>query len=233
MIVLTPFKMNLNIYTWNKHTINLPNINDQHVNISSIPRNELIIEPLTENSWFTRGKLPEDLQLASGEFETFWNTKPGRREYIRMFGREVQIPREQQVYGVEEYEYTGVKLPPKEITPFLRKYLDWANRIDKKDGHNYNMILVNWYKDGNDYIGYHRDNEPMIIPDTSVMTISFGGPRKLKIQNNDKQTTFDIPMVNNQYVIMGGSFQREFKHSIPKSSSNERRISITLRKFKN
>jgi len=241
-IVHTQTKTEVNIYPFFKDVMidetdipiikNILHTDEQNVIVPSSPNDELRIEPLTENSWLAKGVLPEELQLSPDEFETFWNTKPGRREYIRMFGREVQIPREQQVYGVEEYEYSGVKLPPKEITPFLRKYINWANRIDKKDGHKYSMILVNWYNDGKDYIGYHRDNERMIIPNTSVMTISFGGQRKLRIQSNDKQTTFDVDMINNQYVVMGESFQREFKHSIPKSGSDERRISITLRKFR-
>ena len=99
------------------------------------------------------------------------------------------------------------------------------------------MVLVNWYKDGTDYIGAHRDDEKQIIPQTNVMTISFGAERTFRIRHDPKQgkgtlAKVDYKVKSNSFLIMGGNFQEEFKHEIPKTKKVlSSRISITLRKF--
>jgi alkylated DNA repair dioxygenase AlkB len=185
---------------------------------------------MTATSWIQESALPDELQLTDDTFTQIWNMKPGKRQKIKMFGKEVEFPREQQVYGVENYTYSGVTFSTQEIPPLLQSYIDWANETDN-DVHKYNMILINWYINGSDYIGYHKDDEKMIIANTSVMTISFGVERKMKIKDNNKKHIMDIPMINNHYMIMGGTFQNEFYHSIPKTKKQGKRISITLRKF--
>lgn len=188
---------------------------------------------LTEASWVSRGTLPEDLHLNEDEFELFWNMRPGFRNKIKMFGKTMDMPREQQVYGISNYRYSGVTFDTKEMSSFLDTYLEWANMHDGGE-HKYNMVLVNWYHNGKDNIGWHKDNEKEIKPGTNVMTISFGETRLFKIKHDTKDIKQDIPTVHNSFVIMGGDFQKEFKHSIPKTSDKKkqrRRISITMRKF--
>jgi alkylated DNA repair dioxygenase AlkB len=196
---------------------------------------------LTETSYVTVNNLPEDLSLSTDDFSDFWNQHPSNRHIIKIFGKECTTPRWFQVYGVSNYTYSGSTFPTQPITPFLQRYLDWANETDtSNDPHKYNMVLVNWYGSGNDYIGWHRDDEKQIVPDSDVMTISFGGERKFKIKydpvkkNETKlKITHDYITKNNSYLIMGGTFQSEFKHHIPKSKTmTEPRISITFRKFK-
>lgn len=196
---------------------------------------------LTESSYVTVNDLPDDLALTPEQFSEFWEKHPPERHVIKVYGKECTTPRWFQVYGVSDYAYSGTTFPTKQIPPFLQRYLDWANETDEGDNsqHKYNMVLVNWYGSGNDYIGWHRDDEKQIVPDSDVMTISFGGERKFKIKyesvkKTDSQIkiTRDYITKNNSYLIMGGTFQSEFKHHIPRSKTmTEPRISITFRKF--
>lgn len=196
-------------------------------------------EQLTKTSWIETGFLLEELCINknSQEFETLWNMRPGFRNKIKLFGKEHDMPREQQVYGVSRYTYSGATFETiEDVPPYLSVCLAWANRNIKDGEPKYNMILVNWYFDGADNIGWHKDNEKEIIPGTDVLTISFGQSRKFKIKHDTiPDLKRDIPTRNNGYIVMGGGFQKEFKHSIPKTSNKKnqgQRISMTFRKFK-
>ena len=202
-------------------------------------------EHLTENSWLAYGSLPEEMKLNKMLYNVLWEMRPKERHTIKLFGKTCTLPREQMVYGVDNYSYSGKAFPSQPIPPMLQKYLDWANefesKVSNKDGINYipyNMVLVNWYNDGTDYIGAHRDDEKQIIPHTNVMTISFGAERIFRVRHapkkgDDKIKKMDYKVTDNSFLIMGGHFQDEFKHEIPKTKKVlTSRVSITLRKFK-
>lgn len=203
-------------------------------------------ESLTKSSWVGTGMLPEELCIDtnSPEFETLWNMRPGYRNKIKIFGKEYDMPREQQVFGVSNYMYSGTIFNTIEDMPqFISLYLSWANNMDKQINRTnecipnpkYNMVLVNWYFNGKDNIGWHKDDEKEIIPGTDVLTITFGEKRKFKIKHDTLDICCDYPTIHNGYIVMGGDFQKEFKHSIPKTSNKSiqgRRISLTFRKFK-
>ena len=194
-------------------------------------------EQLTDHSWIGTGILPDEICLQTDdEFTELWDMRPGFRNKIEIFGKVHDMPREQQVYGVSQYTYSGTTFDTKEVPPIIQRYVDWANNNHRQGKSPYNMVLINWYHDGKDNIGWHADNEKEIIPGTDVMTISFGQSRMFKVKHNtDKEITRNIPTQHNGYIIMGGDFQKEFKHSIPKTTkktSQSPRISITLRCFK-
>lgn len=205
------------------------------------------LEHLTENSWVATGLLPAELQLDDHLYSTLWDMRPHERHTIKLFGKTCTLPREQMVYGVDNYSYSGKVFPSQPIPLLLQCYIDWANALESelanKDGTDYipyNMILVNWYKDGTDYIGAHRDDEKQIIPQSNVMTISFGAERTFRVRHAPKYSDNkpvlpkkDYQVTNNSFLIMGGHFQDEFKHEVPKTKKVlQSRISITLRKFK-
>ena len=195
---------------------------------------------LTDTSYVKVGELPANLALSPSGFAELWDTHSEERHVIRIFGKECTTPRWFQVYGVEDYSYSGSTFPTREITPFLQRYLDWANEGETD---KYNMILVNWYGSGRDYIGWHRDDEKQIIPDSDVMTISFGGERRFKIKYDPikkfankrppEVKTHEMLTTNNTFLVMGGTFQSEYKHHIPATKKEvSPRISLTFRKFK-
>ena len=200
---------------------------------------------MTDKSWMDIGILPKSLQCDDEMFETMWNLRPEQRDTITVFGKKSVIPRWQQTYGIENYKYSGKSFTCKATPNIFQKYMDWINEYDTSDD-KYNMLLVNWYSDGSDCIGEHRDNEKQLIPNSDVVTISLGGERifrtKYKPVNqadtqNSNETQHvvmkrDFPTLNNSFMIMGGCFQNEYTHQIPRTKKQiGPRISITMRKF--
>ena len=114
-------------------------------------------------------------------------------------------------------------------------FYDWINTLDMGlYSGKFNQLLINWYRDGNHYIGKHSDNESQIVKDSPIMSISLGSKREFIIR--DKKTSdivLDLEMVNNSYLIMCGEMQKNYTHEVPKDKkSKDRRINITMRQFK-
>ena len=110
-----------------------------------------------------------------------------------------------------------------------------AKRTKPTPRASYNMALVNWYKDGEDYISPHSDNERQLIPGEPIACFSFGATRNFRLRPKKEiegGVSADFFLEHGSLVIMGGNCQQTHEHSIPISKRVTRsRVSITLRKF--
>lgn len=94
----------------------------------------------------------------------------------------------------------------------LKQLLDIINVLF---GIVFDGILVNRYKDGEDYISAHSDDEKGLT-DAGVIILSFGATRKFRIRDkNTKKIVLDVPLLSGQIIQMSGNFQKEFTHEIP------------------
>ena len=149
---------------------------------------------------------------------------------IKIFGKTCQQRRCVGFFSNESkgYKYSNQLALSKPLSKSMLLLLNKINLIFKT---NYNGILVNKYKTGEDYISAHSDDEKN-LDDTGVVAISYGATRIFRIR--DKQTkkiikNLELPPYS--MVQMGGKFQEEFTHEVPiqKKIKNER-ISFTFRK---
>lgn len=190
-------------------------------------------EKMGKASWLDVGRLPKELFVAEDGFQTFWNLHPGDRHEIMMYGKTVRVPRYQQAY-LRDYTFSGSTskvLPlPDEFAP----YLAWANSLGYPG--EFNGFLINWYEAGENYIGSHADDEKQLVPDSPIITITLalpGEPRVFRLRDREKKIVKDVQTPNGIVLVMGGAFQREFKHEIVKTAKPVgSRISITIRQFK-
>lgn len=194
-----------------------------------------------KSSWILTWKLEPEARLNPlTEFEELWESHPTHRSTIRIFGKEVQIPRWSQCYG-KNYFYSGVTHKAIPFTPILQRYLDYANTLRQC---NFNMCVVNWYQNGNDWIAAHADDEPQIYRDekgnTKILSISFGEERAFWLNPIDKKDKNcyqkKLMLGDGDVLLMMGHTQSTHKHMVPKvftNKSNEvgRRISLTFRQF--
>lgn len=191
----------------------------------------------TETSWLDQGYLPSDLNITEpDDFALLWDLRPPEHSEVRMGAKIVPIPRWQQSY-IRDYKFSGSTAKAKELPEELEPYLTWANSLGYGE---FNQFLVNWYEDGSHYIGAHADNTRPLVRNSPIVTItiaSSGLPRKFRIRTMDKEIVRDVETTNGLVLVMGGTFQKEFKHEIVKISGEKAsrvgpRISITLRQFK-
>ena len=149
---------------------------------------------------------------------------------IQLYGKIVHQQRDIGFFSDKSigYYYSGQLAKAK---PLQKNSAELMKIINDRFGTNYNGILVNKYKDGNNYIGDHSDDEKN-LDNGGVISISYGAVRKFRIRDKStKKIIMDIPTLSNSIIHMGGYFQKEFTHGIPvEKKVKGMRYSLTFRK---
>lgn len=164
-------------------------------------------------------------QLANAYFaklrdECAWEQKPG------IFGH--MQPRLIASYGDQGivYRYSGrdnVAIP---WTPTL---LEIKARIEAVRG-EYNYCLLNLYRNGQDSMGMHADDEPEM--GNVIGSLSLGATRTFRIKHNRTKEKRDFEVGNGTLIIMAGTMQQFWKHEVPKTKEPVgERINLTFRKI--
>lgn len=130
----------------------------------------------------------------------------------------------------EGYKYSGQMAKSKPLTLNLSMLLECINKMYDA---GFNGILVNRYMDGNDYITAHSD-DMRNVDSIGVVSLSFGAERIFRIRNKiTKEIMLNLPIRHGELIHMGGDFQKEFTHEIPKQTRiKDCRISFTFRNHK-
>jgi len=189
------------------------------------------IEWISEKSWYIYEE--NFTECDETQFNKLWDLHNSFGiYYIKMFGKSIPTPRKQGLFADGEiaYSFSGcivnsLKIPDMDILNTLREKL---SSVDE-----YNALFFNWYKDGNDYICAHRDDESGMRTSSTIASVSLGANRIFRIRRyTDKKIVQDVTLKHGSLFIMGGDFQKEFTHEIPKTKKCvDKRINITLRCF--
>jgi alkylated DNA repair dioxygenase AlkB len=149
---------------------------------------------------------------------------------IVMFGRKVLQPRLVAWAGERSYQYSGQTLRPRQFSPELQAIQD---RIASYTGHQFNHVLINRYRDGQDSIGWHSDNERSLGKIPYIASLSLGAPRHFLVRpktTNIQSPNLDLLLDHGDLLLMGGNLQQLYQHSIPKQPGlKTARINLTFR----
>jgi len=91
-----------------------------------------------------------------------------------------------------------------------------------------NSIMVNVYRNGNDYCSKHSDDEDLFGPNPTIASLSFGATRDFQIFEANK-IIHTYSLADNDLLIMGPGFQERYKHAVPKSKAASWRVNLTFR----
>lgn len=156
-----------------------------------------------------------------------------KQEPIIIFGKEVMQPRLTAWFADQgvTYKYSGVTLKE---NPWPQVVADIKRRTEQACGHHFNSALLNYYRDQSDSMGWHRDNEKELGLNPVIASVSFGASRDFKFKNyRDKKTKTSVMLNHGDLLLMQGSTQHEWSHSISKSTrAIGPRINITFRLIK-
>lgn len=147
---------------------------------------------------------------------------------ISLFGKSVLIPRLNAWYGDHPYSYSGTTFS---ATPWPAELLDLKNRIENEFGLKLNSALANLYRDGNDGMGWHSDDEKTLGFAPQIASVSLGGSRRFLLRNkSDKTQKHELLLTDGSIVLMLGTCQRDWQHCVPKTRKSVKpRINLTFR----
>ena len=169
-------------------------------------------------------------QIDSDELLTKLISKlPWESMVIKMFGRDTTIPRLQCWIGDEgcNYKYSGEKLNRQNWTKDLTMIRE---KIYKEFKIDFNSVLVNYYRDGKDSMGWHSDDEKELGHNPTIASISFGSERDLVFKNKISKETLSIAQVHGCLILIDGKTQKNWQHSIKKTRKViGPRINLTFR----
>lgn len=183
---------------------------------------------LTDKSWIDiHTKCPPEHQP---DFDSVMALRPQVREERKMFGKVLTIPRFVQSYG-KSYAFASKTYESAPVPEALKPFLDYANTLGYG---KFNQVLVNWYMSGSDSISFHSDDEKDIEPNSAIVSLSLGSTRTFVVKSKSKLSkTIKKPLQTGTILVMGGEFQKEFVHGVPKEPKVDGpRINVTLRQIK-
>lgn len=147
---------------------------------------------------------------------------------IRLFGKSIVQPRLIAWYGERSYHYSGLTLPAEPFPPFL---LSLKTQCDAIADTKFNSVLANLYRDGQDSMGWHQDNEPELGLNPIIASLSLGESRRFVLRHqHDHSLKIECQLDHGDLLIMAGTTQSFWQHSIPKTHRNKQaRINLTFR----
>ena len=166
----------------------------------------------------------KDLWFESCLHDLDWETG-----FITIFGKTHQIPRLQAWYADNEIEYTysGKKLQRHNWNNLL---LEIKEKIENITSFKFNSVLANLYRDGNDSMGLHSDDEKELGKNPVIASLSLGESRKIYFKHKNKKLNLIIPQASGQLIVMHGKTQKYWKHEIKKTKKIKKpRINLTFR----
>ena len=156
---------------------------------------------------------------------------PWRSEEVAMWGRKIPQPRLTAWHGDagSVYAYSGIELHPAPWTPML---LDIKTRIENAVGSAFNSVLLNYYRDNRDSIGFHSDNERELGEQPVIASLSLGEERTfiLKHKRSKSLEPVRLRLASGSLLLMKGDTQHFWRHGILKESrSCGPRVNLTFR----
>ena len=126
------------------------------------------------------------------------------------------------------YVYSGITRAPHAMTPLLN---DVMNACALASGAEYNSVLVNLYRDGNDSVSWHSDNEEINGSEPTIASVSLGETRRFDLRHKESGETVRVDLEDGSLLVMSGLSQLCWVHQIAKTKTKVGpRINLTFRR---
>lgn len=169
---------------------------------------------------------PYDMVMQRLIDQTIW-----RQESVRIYGKIHAQPRLVALYGDpgKRYDYSGIALHPLPWTDLLREI---RRRIEDCTDASFNAVFLNLYRDHNDSMGFHSDDEKELGKNPVIASLTFGATRTflMKHKFNNELPTIKVPLSAGTVLLMKGATQHNWKHGINKQTAPcGPRVNLTFR----
>ena len=164
-------------------------------------------------------------------FENLNSTISFQSGEIKLFGKTFKKPRLEAFFadGNLSYSYSGQQLNTQRITDELNEL---KTRVESVSQLDFNAILVNLYRDGQDSNGWHADNEKELGSDPLIASVSLGAERIFEMQHIHSKKRIKLNLEHGSLLCMLQGSQRFWKHQLPKDKSvHLPRVNLTFRKI--
>ena len=172
-----------------------------------------------------------NLENENGFLEQLIEETPWKLEHVTLWGKTYPQPRLVAWYGDDAvtYAYSGVSLTALPWTPEL---LTLKGKVEELCASSFNSVLLNYYRDHRDSMGFHADDEPELGLFPTIASVSIGEERQFVLKHKHRRDIDDIrlPLPSGSLLLMKGATQVNWKHGVPKESKLcGPRVNLTFR----
>jgi len=165
---------------------------------------------------------------ADALYEQLLTGTPWREYEMPMYDKVVTAPRMVAWYGASDEAGESA-------LPWTPELLQLREKVEKKTGHEFNAVLLNLYRNGNDSVSWHSDREHHIGQNPSIASVTFGQTRPFRLRHKTDKSVpqLEIPLHHGTLLVMHGTTNTFWQHHIPKSAKPMLpRINLTFRKVR-
>ncbi len=171
------------------------------------------------------GPTEADDHLAGLLGEVEWSQRQ-----ITMFGKTHDEPRLTAWHGDPgtTYTYSGLALEPE---PWTDRLLAIREVAQGATGCGFNSVLLNRYRDGDDSMGWHADDEPELGRHPVIASVSLGATRRFRLRPRaGAGEPLSMDLAHGDVLVMGAATQDGWLHSVPKTARPVgERLNLTFR----
>ncbi len=152
-----------------------------------------------------------------------------KQESMNMYGKKIDFPRLTAWYGNNDkpYSFSGITLQP---LPWNSEIITIKRKIESIAKAEFNSVLLNLYRDGNDSISWHTDAEKELGINPVIASANFGATRKFQLRHIYTKEKLEIELTHGSLLIMQGEMQHFWQHQVPKTKQKVGdRINLTFR----
>lgn len=147
----------------------------------------------------------------------------------------VEIPRRQSAYGDPgtHYRFSGTTVAAR---PWIAPLAELRDRVSERIEAPLNFVLVSYYRDGSDYMGWHSDDEKDLGDEPLVASVSLGAARDFRFRSRaDRKRAFTMTLGNGSLLVMRHPTNRDWQHQLPKRGGSvpgriAPRLNLTFRR---
>jgi alkylated DNA repair dioxygenase AlkB len=191
--------------------------------------------------------LPEPLPLPDGDavlyrhvfpaaeqarlLQVLLDETPWQQHILQLGGRRVPAPRLSAWYGDADavYTYSRLRLEPLPWTATLLAIKAVAETLAAT---SFNSVLLNWYRDGQDSMGWHSDDEAELGHQPVIASVSLGAVRRFRFRHQRQPFQLTLALESGSVLVMAGATQHYWRHQLPKTRQPVGpRLNLTFRRI--
>ena len=173
-----------------------------------------------------------DKELANQYFDRINTETDWQHNDITVFGKTYKEPRLTALYSDTDqpYGYSNLIMYPKPFTNVLKGI---KSKVEAFSDYNFNTLLINLYRNGDDSNGWHADNERELGVNPIIASVSFGEERPFHFKHRTiKEERHKLILEHGSLLIMKGEMQHHWLHQIAKTKKQVApRINLTFRQL--
>lgn len=141
--------------------------------------------------------------------------------FQEMYSQGLPVPRLVSIQGLYNklkplYRHPADSQPEiEQMTPLVKKICDI---LSLKCDEHFNHVLIQLYRDGNDYIGEHADKTLDIRKNTKIVNYSVGSTRTMKLRTkkieDEERQIKKVRLMHNSVFVLSWDSNKKWLHSI-------------------